>query len=1053
VPAGPGRLHFGCVREENAVLDGRIMRVLHEFVRPARSGQSAPLEISAYHVAGEPVPAEVALGAEYEPFSVGQAWGPAWGTTWFRLRGSVPHKWAGRQVAMRFEIGNAGETGFGAEALVWREGVPVQGLSPNHRRHVLTRSAAGGEPVEVYVEAAANPRSPFGANPWPLLMPDPVGPPLFTLQRADLQTVEAELEGFWHDFRVLVELLAELPGDDPRSARVRAGLERACNLLDLTDVPGTYHAAQLELKDLLADRAAPGAHRVSAVGHAHIDTAWLWPLRETVRKCARTFSTALQLMEDYPEYRFVVSQAQHLAWMQERYPELWSRMTERISEGRVEPTGSMWVEADCNIPSGESLVRQLVYGKRYYMEELGIETEDVWLPDVFGYSAALPQIMRAAGVRWFLTQKLSWNQYNVLPHHSFLWEGIDGSRVLAHFPPADTYGGKMSVHELRYAVSNFKDHDRSSRSMYLFGWGDGGGGPTATMLESARRLADLDGLPRLAIEGPRAFFSAAEEEIRDPAVWVGELYLELHRGTYTSQAQTKRGNRRCELSLREAELWSALSEGGAYPGARLESAWKTLLVHQFHDIIPGSGIHWVYEDTRRDHAGVEATASGIADEALRERASAVDTSGREHPVVLFNSLSHTREGLVAAGVPEGASAVAGPDGEVAPLQRTGENEAVFAASVPPCGWAVYDLLDTEADAGEVVGASGRVLENSLLRVELGHDATLVSIFDKEAGREVIEPGGRGNLLQLHPDYPNFYDAWDVDRFYLEQVTDVVAADSVEVSESGPLRAGIRIRRSFGSSSVVQEVRLAAGSRLIEFVNEVDWQETNRFLKVAFPVAVRSHRATYEIQFGHVERPTHANTSWDVARFEVCAQRWADLSEPGYGVALLNDSKYGYDIRGSVMRLSLLRAPTWPDPVADRGRHRFAYALLPHPGDLRDAGVIDAAYDFNVPVHAVAAGSSPGPLPPAGSLLSVEAPNLVVEAVKRADDAQGSLVVRLYEAWGRRGAASLRAPWRVGRASLVDLLEREVSGLEVWQGSVRLAFRPFEILTVRLERAG
>ena len=319
------------------------------------------------------------------------------------------------------------------------------------------------------------------------------------------------------------------------------GLERACNLLDLPDIGESWRRAQPVLDALLAEPSAPGTHAVSIVGHAHLDTAWLWPLRETIRKCARTFSTVVELMDRYPEYRFVVSQAQHLAWMRDLYPDLWARMKERIDEGRLEPTGSMWVEADCNIPSGESLVRQIVHGKRFYLEELGIETNDVWLPDVFGYSAALPQIMQRSGIRWFLTQKLSWNQYNVLPHHSFLWEGIDGSRVFTHFPPADTYSGNMGVRELRFGVENFKDHDRSTRSLYLFGWGDGGGGPTAEMLESARRLADTDGVPRLTMEGPRRFFTEAEAEVDEPAVWVGELYLEFHRGTYTSQAATKLG--------------------------------------------------------------------------------------------------------------------------------------------------------------------------------------------------------------------------------------------------------------------------------------------------------------------------------------------------------------------------------------------------------------------------------------------------------------------------------------------------------------------------------
>ena len=1037
------------MRPEDSIRVGRINRVLNEFLRPHRRGPSVAVDVAAYHVQGEPVAPADAFAAEYEPFALGGAWGPPWDTTWFRLRATIPDDWAGRVVALGFVIGNAGSTGFGAEALVWRHGRPVQGLSPNHREHLLTTSAVGGEDIELFVEAAANPPSPFGANPWPLLLAEPHGAPLFTLQQADLHVRDPEFESFWHDFRVLVDLMTELPEGEPRAARLRAGLERACNQLELPDVSGTWRRAQPVLDELLAERPAPASHAVSIVGHAHLDTAWLWPLRETIRKCARTFSTALELMDRYPEYRFVVSQAQHLAWMRDLYPDLWERMKQRIAEGRLEPTGSMWVEADCNIPSGESLVRQIVYGKRFYLEELGIETNDVWLPDVFGYSAALPQIMQKSGIRWFLTQKLSWNQYNVLPHHSFLWEGIDGSRVFTHFPPADTYGGNMSVRELRLGVENFKDHDRATRSLYLFGWGDGGGGPTAEMLEAARRLADVDGAPRLTMEGPRQFFTEAEADIDDPAVWVGELYLEYHRGTYTSQAATKLGNRRAEFALREAEMWSSLAPGSPYPGGALEDLWKLLLLHQFHDIIPGSAIHWVYDDTARHHAHVLEKAEGLVEVALGALVDAVDTTDRAHPVVVFNSLSHARRELVTVEAPDEVTAVVDASGVAAPVQRNDQGRAVFAATVPPCGYQVYDLVAAAAAVTGAVTAGPGWMENDRLRVELDDQGRLCSIFDKTVQRQVLAPGALGNRFELHPDYPNFYDAWDIDRFALDQVVELDAVESVEMVEQGPLRAAIRIVRRFHDSRVTQVIRLAAGSGFLDFDTEVDWHETNRLLKVAFPVAVRSPRATYEIQYGHVERPTHANTSWDVARFEVCAQKWADLSEPGYGVALLNDCKYGYDIAANVIRLSLLRAPTWPDPVADRGHHHFTYRLLPHHGDLRQAAVVDAGYDLNVPLRAVAAAARPGPLAAVGSMLSVDAGNVVVEVVKAADDGSGALVVRLYEAWGGRGPVTLQAPWTIGRAVATDLLERHLSDVPTTGAAVTVDLTPFQIATLKL----
>jgi alpha-mannosidase len=1010
------------------------------------------VDVSAFHVPGEPVPAAAALLADYQPFPVGDPWGPPWGTTWFRIRGSIPAEWAGEEVALGFAIGNAGSTGFGAESLVWREGRPVQGLSPNHREYVVTGHASGGEAIELFVEAAANPPSPFGANPWPLLLPEPDGAPLFTLQKADLHVRKMAFDAFWHDFRVLLELLGQLPDGDPHASRIIAGLERACNSLELPDISDSWKAAHPVLEELLAERAAPSTHTASLVGHAHLDTAWLWPIRETIRKCARTFSTVLELMDRYPEYRFVVSQAQHLAWMQEHYPDLWERMKVRIAEGRLEPTGSMWVEADCNIPSGESLVRQIFYGKRFYLRELGIDTNDVWLPDVFGYSAALPQIMRRSGIRWFLTQKLSWNQYNPLPHHSFLWEGIDGSRVFTHFPPADTYNGNVTPGELRYSVQNFKDHERATRSLYLFGWGDGGGGPTSEMLESARRLSDLDGVPRLVMEGARAFFTEAEAEIRDPAVWVGELYLELHRGTYTSQAATKLGNRRSEFALRDAELWSSLVDGAADPSAELEQLWKVLLLNQFHDIIPGSGIHWVYEDTARDHDRIVGGAVRVTDESLAGLADSVDTEVVALPVVVVNSLSHPRTELIAVEAPGEVTAVTCGSGQPAEVQRDAEGRAVFEVTVPACGHQVYGLTTGHAVGSAGVAVTPASLENQHLRVELDEQGHISSITDKSARRQVLAPGAVGNRFQLHPDYPNFYDAWDIDRFALESAVDLAAVESIEVVERGPLRAGIRVVRQFSDSGITQVIGLDSGSRFVDFITEVDWHETNRLLKVAFPVNVRSLRATYEIQFGHVERPTHANTSWDVARFEVCAHKWADLSEPGYGVALLNDCKYGYDIAGNVIRLSLLRAPTWPDPEADRGRHHFTYRLFPHAGDLRQAGVIDAGYDLNVPLRAVATSPHPGSLAPVGSMLSVDAPNVVVEAVKRADGDPDALIIRLYEAWGERGPVVVRGPWEIGRAVRTDLLERELAEAP-WRGNeVDLDLGPFEIATLKLERA-
>ena len=1024
----------------------RIDQALRKVVRPAIHGERAPLDVAAHHVGGEPIAPEAAYARDYEPFAVGQPWGGAWDTTWFRMRGRIPEGWVGAEVVALLDLGGAGMVGFTAEGLVWQGDVPVQGIHLRHREHVLTRSARGGEAVELYVEAAANPIPPWGALRWPLLMPDVDGPPIYRLGQAELALVRREVEALYYDMLVLVQLLDQLPADEPRAHHVLRALTAACNALDITDVPATAGAARATLAPALASPAVASAHRVSAVGHAHIDTAWLWPLR--------TFANAVRLMDEYPEYRFACSQAQQYSWMRERYPRLYERIREKVKGGQFEPVGSMWVEADCNVPSGESLVRQIVHGKRFFIDEFGRETSDLWLPDVFGYSAALPQILCQAGISWFLTQKMSWSEINRFPHHSFWWEGIDGSRVFTHFPPAATYNGDMSVGELVSSVRGFAEHGHSERSLYPFGYGDGGGGPTRAMLESARRLADLEGAPRVELDTVSSFFTKAQAQASDLPVWVGELYLERHRGTYTTNGEIKRANRRGEEALRAAELWSAAAAAGngwgRYPGPELERAWRLLLLHQFHDIIPGSSIHWAYEDSRRDHAVVSDITARVVEEAQRTLARRVATEGMARPYVVFNAASHDRAELVE--IAPGTDAGPAQGG-----QRAEDGALLVPASVPACGYAALDLAEVGRDtmlAGVAV-AEGE-LENELLRVTWDGDGLLTSVWDKEARREVLAAGTRGNLFQLHDDLPNDTDAWDVDLHYLDKVVDVVEADAIEVVERGPLRAGVRVVRRFGQSSISQTMRLAAGSRRLEFHTEVDWHERHRFLKVAFPVAVHSSRATYEIQFGHIERPTHANTSWDVARFEVCAHRWADLGEPGYGVALLNDCKYGYDIRGNVMRLSLLRSPGWPDPETDQGRHRFAYALYPHPGDLREAGVIAEAEAFNLPLVAVAGGTEAGGTEAGAaseggwapvSVVSVDRPGVKVEAVKKADR-EDALVVRLCEVWGARRPVRVLTTIPVTTVVRTDLLERDGDPLELDGGGVELTLRPFELVTLK-----
>ncbi|RPK56318.1 Mannosylglycerate hydrolase [Streptomyces sp. ADI96-02] len=1037
------------MHDDRTLVEGRLERALHQFIRPARYAARAPLAVSVWHVPGEPVPVAEALKAAYAPFSAGTEWGSPWSTSWFRLEGAVPREWAGRRVEMVVDPGFTGQgPGFQAEGMLYdRLGVPLKGVHPRNRHLPVADPAEGGEPVDVLLEAAANPAVlEHGFEPTALGDVLTAGDrPLYRFTSADLAVLDEEV---WHlelDIEVLSELMAELPADRSRRHEILRALESMLDALDLHDVSGTAVAGRAALAGVLARPASASAHRISAAAHAHIDSAWLWPLRETVRKASRTFANVTALAEDYPELVFACSQAQQYAWVKEHQPHIWQRIRQAVAAGRWAPVGSMWVESDANMPGGEALARQLVHGKRFFREELGVETEEIWLPDSFGYTAAFPQLARLAGVRWFLTQKLSWNQHNKMPHHTFWWEGIDGTRVFTHFPPVDTYNSQLHGRELAHAERNFADKGRATRSLVPFGWGDGGGGPTREMLEKARRLRDLEGSPRVEIEKPSAFFAAAEEEYGQQApVWSGELYLELHRATYTTQAKTKQGNRRSEHLLREAELWSTAaalrSPGHRYPHERLDRLWKTVLLHQFHDILPGSSIAWVHREAGDTYEEVRAELADVV-------AAAVAALGAPDGLVALNASPYGREQVVeldaeAAGVlPSGAR-----------TQELGEGRVAVFAHSPALGAGLLDgaARPEHPVAAETASGDGIVLDNGLLRVTVDRDGLVARVRDLVAGREVLVPGARANLLQLHPDHPNQWDAWDIDGHYRRTRTDLTGAQEVTLVEDGPLRAAVRVVRVFGRSTVVQELRLAAGSRQLDIETEVDWQESEKVLKAAFPLDVHAERSTSEIQFGHVHRPTHDNTGWDAARFEICAHRWLRVAEPGYGVALLNDSTYGHDVTrtphptglGTTVRLTLLRAPHSPDPDTDLGTHRFRYSLAP------GAEVTDAVREglaLNLPLRAAVAPAVP-------SLVRTGHPAVTVESVKQADDRSGDVIVRLYESAGGRARTRLTSSFPAVRAQITDLLERPLHEAVTDEDGVVLELRPFQILTVRLTPA-
>ncbi|TGB06397.1 glycoside hydrolase family 38 C-terminal domain-containing protein [Streptomyces sp. MZ04] len=1007
------------MHDDRTLIEARLKRVLDERIRPAVYPESVPLDVAVWTAPGEPVTVAEGLAATPEPTAVGARWGAPWATSWFRVTGTVPDEWAGKTVEAVLDLGfDENMPGFQCEGLVYRpDGTPVKGLNPRNQWVRIAAPATGGEDVHLHIEAASNPvildYHPF--LPTQLGDKETAGSePQYTLARMDLAVFDEAVWQLVIDLEVLGELMRELPEDSARRYAIVRAIGRALDAVDLQDVNGSAPAARAELEGVLATPAEPSAHRISAVGHAHIDSAWLWPLRETVRKVARTTSNMTALIEDEPDFVFAMSQAQQWAWVKEHRPEVWAKVKKAVADGRFVPAGGMWVESDTNMPGSEAMARQFVHGKRFFLDEFGIENDEAWLPDTFGFAAGLPQIIKAAGSKWLLTQKISWSQTNRFPHHTFNWEGIDGTRIFTHFPPVDTYNCSMKGSEIAHAAKNFKDKGVARHSLAPTGWGDGGGGTTREMIAKAARLRDLEGSATVVWETPEKFFEKAEAEYPNAPVWVGELYLELHRATLTSQAGTKQGNRRSEHLLREAELWAATAAVRntefTYPYEELDRIWKTVLLHQFHDILPGSSIAWVHREARATYAAVADELNGIIGAAQRALAGDGGTG-----TLVFNSTPHTRD-----GVPAGGARPAVVDGQSAIASR--------------------------ADGGYV-------LDNGLLRVEIDGRGLIVSVYDIAADREAVAPGQVANLPQLHADFPNMWDAWDVDEFYRNTVTDLTEADEVVPGEDG---GSVRVVRAFGGSRLTQVLSLAPGATRLDIDTEVDWHETEKFLKLAFPLDIHAERYASETQFGHFYRATHTNTSWEAAKFEACNHRFVHMEEPGWGVALVNDSTYGHDVTRTVrepdagttttVRVSLLRAPRFPDPETDQGVHRFRHALVPGAG-IGDA--VREGYRINLPERRIAGGAEVAPL------VAVDNDAVVVTAVKLADDGSGDVVVRFHESRGGRARATLTAGFGIGSVTVTDLLERPLADApspERVGDRIAVRLRPFELVTLRLTRA-
>lgn len=993
-------------------------------------------------------------------FAVGRTWGGYDTYFWFRARVPIPDRLRGHKLGVRLLVGPRDGGLSTAETLLYVNGQQLQAIDVWHEVAWLPPELLVGGEITLALRAWSGVYGP---------------PPTRQFKLAEVVRIDEATEQFYYLALTLHKAVQVLNANDLRREHILLALNTAFHRLDFT-VPKSeaFYASVAEA--LAGLRASVGGWAevaeikpaITAVGHAHIDLAWLWRARHAREKGVRTFTTALHLMRQYPEYHFIHSAPAAYKNLKQDDPALFERVKAAIAAGQWEITGGMWVESDTNVPSGESLVRQFLLGRQYIRDEFGRDTTVLWLPDVFGYSAALPQIAAKCGIEWFMTTKISWSQINRFPYDTFRWRGLDGTELPTHFvtsPDAAnwfyTYNGQAEPRDLQGLWDQYRQKDINDELLHLFGWGDGGGGPTQEMIESALALKNLPGLPRVEMGLSEPYFARLTERLagKDLPVWDGELYLEYHRGTYTSQAYNKRANRKAEVLYHNAEwlcsLAAVLVPGFEYPAQQLREGWERLLFLQFHDILPGSSIHAVYEDCREEYPKVHGIAQQAIDAALA--ALLPEISADRPSVVVFNPTTSYADGLVAVPYEE-LKGMALNDHQSQLVEQNGRRQVLIAVpenlpdthEVPPYGYRAVPLAAGNPQTDSPLAMSPTALENPFFRITLNGRGQLTSVYDKLNEREVLAPEARANIFQAFEDKPMNFDAWDIDLYYQEKMREVDDLIEAVVEETGPLRGVLRLRWRFHESTITQRLTIYRDLPRIDFRTEVDWHQSQVLLKVAFPVNIRATRATYDIQFGSLERPTHWNTSWDYARFEVVAHKWVDLSEGNYGVALLNDCKYGHDVKDNVIRLTLIKSAIDPDPTADQGHHEFTYSLFPHIGDWRAGGVIEQGYALNYPLMAAVVPAQPqGRLPQDHSFVRTSQDRVLVETIKQAEAGE-AWIVRVYETKQcRSNAVMLNFGRTIARAVETNLVEEGERTVGHDGRTLTFPIQPFEIKTFKV----
>lgn len=974
---------------------------------------------------------------------------------WMQKEVDIPSNWENKTVVGIFDFGETGAgNNSGFESLFYLNDKPYQGVDSNHKEVFLPKDINGTRVELIFrlwtgLEGGGIPREQE-----------------HRINRAQLAWLDEKVDDLFYNASVILETIGELDEYSPDKVHLTKILNNAFKLIDWAylgneDFYNSLHEASDYLNKEIDKIDKHSVVNVTCIGHTHIDVAWLWRLKHTREKCARSFSTVLRLMERYPEYIFLQTQPQLYEYVKNDYPELYEAIKQKVKAGKWEVDGGMWLEADCNIPSGESLVRQILVGSRFIKEEFNKDVEYLWLPDVFGYSWALPQILKKSGIDMFMTTKISWNQYNRMPHDTFKWRGIDGSEILTHFittpepwsQPGSwfyTYNGRLTPKTVKGVWDAYTDKGITNDLLVSYGFGDGGGGVNREMLEYRKRLDKMPGLPNVKTGKASEYFRCLKEKVEKTEeyvhTWDGELYLEYHRGTYTSQAYTKMMNRKLELLYRETEWLSTVAcltnnDWSLYANNEITKGWKTILRNQFHDIIPGSSITEVYEDAKQEYKEAEDIALDI-----QNKLEEIYINKDEHTWTIVNNSNWERTESINIKCDEDGSFY-DEDGNKLKYQRNKDEYTVEIKDIPALGYKriILKVDDVQDYNNSVFEYCDGKISTPKYDIEWNEYGQLTSIYDKENKREVLAKGERGNVLQMFEDKPMAHEAWDIDIFYQEKMREVKDLQSVELIEDGNIKAVIRFKYKYMNTTISQDMIVYANSNRIDFKTNVDWREKKQLLKVAFVVDIRSTMATYDVQFGNVKRPTHWNTSWDRARFESVAQQWVDLSERNYGVSLLNNCKYGHDIKDNVMRLTLLKSATHPDPVQDQGEQNFTYSLLPHSGDFIDGNTVKHAYELNQPLKSIK-GMLKSEVKK--QLFKFNDTNILVDAIKKAED-EDMIIIRFHDYSGSRQNVSIDSDYEITGWMETNLMEKPIENLRN-ENSINVVVNPYEIKTLMIK---